>query len=57
MDTDQLGFHYDIIKCPTCGQNQQAKVIHTSPEHTHIHECEACHEIIEAADWNSQITI
>ena len=39
------------IVCPECGQIQKAKVKHTIPFHTYIHECEKCKYIIMESEW------
>lgn len=41
------------IKCPQCGKIQKAKVVHTWPFDTYIHECESCEYIIMESEWES----
>lgn len=44
-------FHLEKIRCPECNCEQTAKVIHTVPWHSKVHECE-CGYIIMESDWN-----
>ena len=39
------------IVCPECGKVQKAKVKHTIPFPTYIHECEKCEYIIMESEW------
>jgi len=39
------------IVCPECGKIQNAKVEHTIPFATYIHECERCEYIIMESEW------
>ncbi|MPR36952.1 hypothetical protein [Salmonirosea aquatica] len=57
LDTEQLGFHYDTIQCPTCGLVQKARIIDTKPRPTYLHECKACKWIIEGDEWNSVVPV
>lgn len=45
----------DIIRCPNCKRQQEAKVMQIkpgSPLVSMIHECIMCHHIIKEADWD-----
>ena len=44
--------HEETIECPTCEQVQTAKVFHTSPYWTYIHECLSCKYLIMESEWN-----
>lgn len=39
------------IICPECGKVQKAKIKHTVPFDTYIHECEKCKYIIMESEW------
>ena len=43
--------HLEIIKCTECGFIQAAKVEHTVPFGTYIHECENCKYTIMESEW------
>ena len=43
-------FHTETIKCLKCGKIQEAKVLHTYPWFSYVHECE-CGEIILESEW------
>ena len=39
------------IICPECGKVQKAKIKHTRPFHTYIHECKKCKYNIMESEW------
>lgn len=41
----------ESIICPECGKVQKAKVKHTMPFDTYIHECKKCKYIIMESEW------
>ena len=43
--------HLEIIKCTECGFIQPAKVLHTIPFGTFIHECKNCKYTIMESEW------
>ena len=47
MDTSNT-----IIKCPECGEIQTAKILHTFPWNTFIHDCEKCDYTIMESEWD-----
>jgi C4-type Zn-finger protein len=44
--------HSETIRCPECGQEQKAKVLHTIPFTTYIHECIKCNYVIMESEWD-----
>ena len=42
--------HEEVIRCPKCGIVQRAKVEHTEPFWTYVHECQ-CGEWIIESEW------
>lgn len=44
--------HKEHIWCPNCGKHQVAKVEHTNPFWTYIHECITCGYTIMESEWN-----
>lgn len=51
----QYDFHMEKIKCPECGFVQWAKVEHTFPWLSYVHECIKCNWIIMESDWGVPI--
>jgi predicted RNA-binding Zn-ribbon protein involved in translation (DUF1610 family) len=43
--------HAERIRCPECGQEQDAVVQHTRPWWTYIHDCEKCGYTIMESEW------
>ena len=43
--------HTEQIECPECGLHQIAKVEHTEPWWTYIHECTNCGYLIMESEW------
>lgn len=41
----------ESIICPECSQVQKAKIKHTIPFDTYIHECKRCKYIIMESEW------
>jgi hypothetical protein len=50
MKLTEAAYHTEKIKCPKCGKKQTAKVFHTIPCYTYIHECE-CGYVIMESEW------
>ena len=50
-DNDCIQISNEKIICPECGLIQYAKVEHTIPFSTYIHECEKCEYIIMESEW------
>ena len=50
-DNGRVEFHHERIKCPECNRFQKAKVEHTFPWHSYVHEC-VCGYIIMESEWN-----
>ena len=48
---ETLKFHYEAIACPNCAHKQIAKVTHTEPFYTYIHECVKCKYVATESDW------
>lgn len=48
-------FHIDSITCPECETLQTAKVEHTVPFPTYIHECKKCKHVITESEWNKAL--
>jgi uncharacterized protein (DUF2225 family) len=48
LETD---FHIDTIECPECNTIQDAKVEHTLPWFTRIHQCINCKYLIMDSEW------
>jgi acetone carboxylase gamma subunit len=46
--------HRETIKCPECNTIQQARVEHTIPWYTYIHECTNCGYMIMESEWDEQ---
>jgi len=46
----KMDFHLEKIICPECNRIQDAKVEHTFPWFSYIHECE-CGFIIMESEW------
>jgi hypothetical protein len=46
--------HTEFIKCPNCGYFEHAKVEHTLPFYTYIHECTYCNYLIMESEWDEQ---
>lgn len=44
--------HFEIIKCPRCESAQKAKVEHSIPFWSFIHECSSCEEFIMESEWD-----
>ena len=44
-------YHNETIVCPQCGKIQEAKVEHTVPFFTYIHDCENCGYTIMESEW------
>ena len=44
--------HIERIWCPNCGKEQDAKVEHTAPFYTYIHNCIECDYLIMESEWN-----
>lgn len=49
-------FHSEKIRCPKCNKLQLAKVRHTTPFYTFIHNCEKCGYTIMESEWNTDKT-
>jgi hypothetical protein len=49
---DQFTKHQDLIRCPCCGLEQLADVIHTEPWETRVHNCVKCGYVIMESEWN-----
>jgi hypothetical protein len=47
----RLHHHTETIKCPECGLVQDAKVVHTEPWDTRIHDCVKCEYVIMESEW------
>jgi hypothetical protein len=45
-------FHTEEIRCPDCGYLQNAKVEHTVPWYSYVHQCTSCGYIIMESEWN-----
>ncbi len=43
---------YKRIRCPECGQEQNAEVLETSPLGICFHVCELCGYIIMSSKWD-----
>ena len=50
-EQDAVNKTTESIICPECGYIQYAKVEHTIPFWTYIHECEKCEHIIMESEW------
>jgi predicted RNA-binding Zn-ribbon protein involved in translation (DUF1610 family) len=48
-----ITYHTERIKCPECGHEQRATVVHCWPWNAHIHDCEKCGYTIMESDWNT----
>ena len=44
--------HTEIIICPNCHNRQTAKVAHTQPFWSYVHECDVCDFIIGESEWD-----
>ena len=49
--SDNIIYHWDMIKCPKCKSKQVAKVLHTEPWWSYVHECD-CGYIITESEWD-----
>lgn len=45
--------HKETIQCPECNTIQEAKVLHTLPWATRIHNCVECNYTIMESEWYS----
>jgi uncharacterized Zn finger protein len=43
--------HTEKIRCPECKTEQEAKVLHTFPFYSYVHECTECGYIIMESEW------
>ena len=44
--------HTDVkIRCPVCGQEQWAQIIHSIPFDVYIHDCVECGYVIMESEW------
>ena len=43
--------HSERIRCPECGQEQDATVQHTRPFWTYVHDCVKCGYTIMESEW------
>lgn len=43
--------HQEAILCPECSNLEHAKVEHTDPFYTKIHQCKNCDYIIMESEW------
>ena len=48
--------HAETIKCPECGEIQEAFVEHTVLWNVYIHECITCGYIIMESEWE-EVTV
>ena len=46
-----MEYHEETIICPKCGKVQVAKVEHTAPFYSYVHECEKCGYTILESEW------
>ena len=45
--------HIEEIECPECGKQQLAKVEHSEPFWTYIHQCVQCNYFIGESEWET----
>lgn len=48
---ENIKFHFESIVCPECNVEQLAKVDHSIPFYTYIHECIKCGHTIMESEW------
>ena len=48
---ETLQQHEERIRCPQCGKEQDAVVLHSWPWSTYIHDCEECGYTIMESEW------
>ena len=48
---NEVWHHAERIRCPECGQEQDATVQHTRPFWTYVHDCEKCGYTIMESEW------
>jgi ribosomal protein S27E len=46
-----MNSHKEKIKCPECGNAQEAEVLHTEPFSTYLHDCIRCNYTITESEW------
>ena len=44
--------HIETIRCPECGEVQEAKVEHTIPFYSYVHSCVKCGYTIIESEWD-----
>lgn len=49
---DELPRHTERIRCPECGHEQDAEVLHSKPFAMFVHNCVNCEYIILESEWD-----
>ena len=52
VDKSAEQFHNEFIVCPQCKEINHAKVLHTIPFGTYIHDCSKCGYTIMESEWD-----
>lgn len=51
----EIESHDCEIICPNCGSIEMAKILHTIPFPTYLHDCKKCNYKIMESEWNSKM--
>ncbi len=52
LKESSVKYHFEKIECPNCHSIELAKVEHTEPWWSYVHECKKCDYLIGESEWD-----